>query len=126
LTLLTDYSTLSQLTDVNVYFACVEHIYGTSTHNHAGLRNAVVEAAVTEMNTLLNDLLARKAFFGVMAKTPEFQTDILRFLVNNPDRPVQVMVQQLCVDCGPMPEDQKYIVDQKCRGCGKDTSMEFY
>lgn len=111
---------------MNVYFASITHIYSTTTPTYPALRLAVIEAAVTEINQLLSDPTTQGNFLGLLAKTPDFQTDILRFLVNNPERPVHVMMQQLCEDCGPVTEENKYGVEQKCSGCGKEKSLEFY
>ena len=104
----------------------VRRIYTTTPREHPGLRNAVVEAAVTEMKMLLGSDKEQKSFFEVLAENPEFHTDILRFLADNPERPVQVVIQQLCDDCGPVREEDKYVIDTECRDCGKMKSMEFY
>ena len=78
------------------------------------------------MNTLLGDEGVKRAFFDVMVEVHEFQSDVLHFLVDNPDRPVQVVVQQLCSNCGPMSEENKYVLNIKCKACGNEKSMEFY
>jgi hypothetical protein len=114
------------VTDLKVYFSNVKQIYTTTSREHPGLRNAVIEAAVTEMKTLLDDENVKSSFFEVLREVQGFHTDILRFLADNPNRPVQVVVQQLCDECGPISEEKKYILDTECRGCGKMKSMEFY
>ena len=78
------------------------------------------------MKTLLNCEHVRKSFFEFSVEVPEFHIDVLRWFVDNPDRPVQLVVQQLCEECGPMSEEKKYVLDTECRGCGKTKSMEFY
>lgn len=78
------------------------------------------------MKTLLDRDSVKKSFFEFLVEVPEFHTDVLRWFADNPSRPVQVVAQQLCEECGPMSEENKYVLDTQCRGCGKRKSMEFY
>ena len=68
----------------------------------------------------------KKRFFELMAQVPEFQTDVLLFLADDPERPVQVVVQHLCDECGPMSGEDKYVLEAECRQCGKEKSMDLY
>jgi hypothetical protein len=74
----------------------------------------------------LGNEAVKQNFFELMAHVPEFQTDVLLFLADDPERPVQVVVQHLCDECGPMSGADKYILEAKCRRCGKEQSIDIY
>jgi hypothetical protein len=86
----------------------------------------VIEAAATEMKILLDNEGPENFFLELLTELPEFHTDILRFLADDPSRPVHVVAPQLCEDCGPMIEEKKYVLHIACRGCGKQKCMEFH
>jgi hypothetical protein len=46
-------------------------------------------------------------------------------LVEYPGRPVQVLTQELCEDCGTRNEDDGYKISVACKGCGTDRALCF-
>jgi hypothetical protein len=115
----------NHITDLQVYFSSVKRIYATTSSKHPGLRMAVVEAAIMEMKKILDHEGVKKHFFDVMADVPDYQVDIMMTLIDNPHRPVEVAVQQLCSECGPASEEEPYVVEMKCRNCGEEKTLEF-
>ena len=68
----------------------------------------------------------KQSFFELMAHIPEFQTDVLLFLADDPERPVQVVTQHLCDECRPMSEEDEYVLEERCRLCGKEKYTDRY
>lgn len=61
-----------------------------------------------------------------MAEVPAFQKDVMCTMVENPASQVQVLVPELCEECGPRAEDDGYQVTTTCKGCGVEKTFEFY
>ena len=78
------------------------------------------------MGTLLNNDDVRKSFFTLLMELPEFHTNVLHFLADNPHRPIQIAIQHLCENCGPIKEEEKYVLETECGRCGEMRTVEFY
>ncbi|CCU83041.1 hypothetical protein BGHDH14_bgh03983 [Blumeria hordei DH14] len=112
----------NHVADIDLYFAAVRHIYAAAAM--PGLREAVVEAAVTEMARLLGPE-CRAGFLVLTADLPDFQADIYLFLTHLPMRPVEVVVPALCPTCGPRAHGDGYEVTTACKACGLDCTLAF-
>jgi hypothetical protein len=115
----------TQVTNLDIYFASVVEIYNKTTSAHPGLRNAVVAAAIVEIKTILGEDAVRDRFHEVTVEFPEFQSEILTMMVEHPDRPIEVIIPELCAECGPVDQTQPYVFQAQCRGCGENKSLEF-
>jgi hypothetical protein len=115
------------VSDLSVYFASVRAVYALTTSSNPGLRLAVVEAAICEMRNLLAEGTAvRDGFLALTSEVGQFQADIYALLLRNPTRPLEVLAQELCEECGPREEGDGYEVTTECKGCGKERTLEFY
>jgi hypothetical protein len=119
------YNLNHHVTNLDVYFSSVIDVYASTSNSNPGLRLALVEAAISEMHKILNDAPIKKRFHETTARVPQFQEEIFRFLVANPTRPVQFVMQELCEECGPRPENDNYEVTLTCKGCGEERTLEF-
>lgn len=114
----------NHVADIDLYFAAVRRIYAAAAPTTPGLREAVVEAAVTEMARLLGPE-CRPGFLALTAELPDFQSDIYLFLTHLPMRPVEVVVPALCATCGPRAHGDGYEVTTSCKACGLERTLAF-
>lgn len=78
-----------------------------------------------EMGSLLAGPACNR-FLQIMSDIPDFQAGIMLMLLRNPLRPYEMLVQELCEECGPRNENDTYEVTEECKGCGKEKTLEFY
>jgi len=85
----------NHVNNLEVFFSAVKSIYAHKSSSygageHTGLRLAVVEAAVSEMSTLLAEKL-RERFFRCTKEVPDFQADLYMIMLRHPTRPLEVV-----------------------------------
>lgn len=114
------------VTDLEVYFSSVKDVYSKTTAANSALRIALAKIAISEMRHMLEDEKWWERFVEVTNEVPAFQRDIMAMMVEYPVSQVQVVVQELCEECGPRAEDDGYQVTTACKGCGVDKTLEFY
>jgi hypothetical protein len=89
------YNLNNHVNNLEVFFSAVKSIYANKSSSygageHTGLRLAVVEAAVSEMSTLLAEKL-RERFFQCTKEVPDFQADLYLIMLRHPTRPLEVV-----------------------------------
>jgi hypothetical protein len=110
--------------DLEVFFSAVQEVYSKAKSKNFGLRLAIIEAAVSEMRTLLSHEHAWKRFVSIMAEIPDFQKDMMHVMadlaIDQGENPPPV----LCQACGPRTDGDCYSVELKCNSCGADKSLK--
>lgn len=110
--------------NLEVFFSIVKDVYSKTTANNSAIRQAVVQAAVSEMRMLLGENEAWDRLTTVMAEVPGFQKDIMSVMVEHGDRQVTALPQELCKVCGPRAEGDGYQIQVTCKCCGVEKSLE--
>ncbi|KAJ8068222.1 hypothetical protein OCU04_003790 [Sclerotinia nivalis] len=145
----------TQISNLDIYFSSIKRIYSKTTDKNPGLRNALVEAAVQELDEFWGDEGLKNRFWAVMSENREFWEGVLRLLGNGKEvevrevirevrvpvevervveRVVQVEAEEkeenekeriLCADCGPREDGEEYEVKCVCRECGVERVLSF-
>jgi hypothetical protein len=89
------YNLNNYVTNLEVFFSAVKSIYAHRSSSygageHTGLRLVVVEAAVSEMSTLLTEG-SRDRFLQCTKEVPDFQADLYLIMLRHPTRPLEVV-----------------------------------
>jgi hypothetical protein len=91
------------VTNLEVFYSAVKRIYTHRSSSygageHTGLRLAVVEAAISEMSTLLTEG-PREGFFQCTKEVPDFQADLYLIMLPHPTRPLEVVSISFIFSC---------------------------
>jgi hypothetical protein len=65
-------------------------------------------------------------FFKLTQDVTQFQEDMYLMMLEHPNRPMEVIAPDLCVECGPREDGEAYSVTMKCVGCGKEKTLKFH
>ncbi|KAK6595578.1 hypothetical protein H4I96_09897 [Botrytis cinerea] len=87
----------TQISDLDIYFDCVKRIYGKTTAKNPGLRNALVEAAVQELEGLLENEEVKGKLWRVMSENGEFWEDVIRTLGSRTEVRVREVIREVRV-----------------------------
>ncbi|KAF7865915.1 hypothetical protein EAF04_006079 [Stromatinia cepivora] len=87
----------TQISNLDIYFSSIKRIYSKTTDKNPGLRNALVEAAVQELEGLLGDEELKNRFWGVMMENREFWEGVLRMLGNSKEVEVREVIREVRV-----------------------------
>lgn len=107
------------------FFAAVRAAYATSTPNHGGIRVALLEAGVSELRKIFQGPY-KEDFFKLTRDVAQFQEDMYLMMLEHPDRPMEVIAPDLCIECGPREDGKEYSVVMECIGCNKEKTMTFH
>ncbi|KAM0125160.1 hypothetical protein ACHAP3_009907 [Botrytis cinerea] len=87
----------TQISDLDIYFDCIKRIYGKTTAKNPGLRNALVEAAVQELEGLLENEEVKGKLWRVMSENGEFWEDVIRALGSRTEVRVREVIREVRV-----------------------------
>ncbi|KAF7944302.1 hypothetical protein EAE96_010701 [Botrytis aclada] len=87
----------TQISDLDIYFDCIKRIYGKTTAKNPGLRNALVEAAVQELEGMLGNEEVKGKLWRVMSEIGEFWEEVLRALARRTEVSVREVIREVRV-----------------------------
>ncbi|KAF7926220.1 uncharacterized protein EAE98_006515 [Botrytis deweyae] len=87
----------TQISDLDIYFDCIKRIYGKTTRKNPGLRNALVEAAVQELEGMLGNEEVKGKLWRVMSENGEFWEEVLRALGRRTEVRVKEVIREVRV-----------------------------
>ncbi|KAF5871265.1 putative btb poz domain containing protein [Botrytis fragariae] len=87
----------TQISDLDIYFDCIKRIYGKTTTENPGLRNALVEAAVQELEGMLGNGEVKGKLWRVMSENEEFWEEVLRALGRRTEVRVKEVIREVRV-----------------------------
>ncbi|TGO30005.1 hypothetical protein BPAE_0009g01030 [Botrytis paeoniae] len=87
----------TQISDLDIYFDSIKRIYGKTTTKNPGLRNALVEAAVQELEGMLGNEEVKGRLWKVMSEKGEFWEEVLRALGRRTEVRVKEVIREVRV-----------------------------
>ncbi|KAF7889066.1 hypothetical protein EAF00_009366 [Botryotinia globosa] len=87
----------TQISDLDIYFNCIKRIYEKTTTKNPGLRNALVEAAVQELEGMLGNEEVKSKLWRVMSENGEFWEEVLRALGRRTEVKVKEVIREVRV-----------------------------
>ncbi|TGO69554.1 hypothetical protein BOTNAR_0009g00010 [Botryotinia narcissicola] len=91
------YTLHTQISDLDIYFDCIKRIYGKTTTKNPGLRNALVEAAVQELEGMLGNEEVKSKLWRAMGENGEFWEEVLRALGRRTGVKVKEVIREVRV-----------------------------
>jgi hypothetical protein len=141
-------NSLRRVRDLEVYFQSIRDVYSLPVirdepspppdaqnqpdyHPPAcHLRAEVIDAAFTELSKILSAPPVLARFQEICTEVPQFHADFLNILLEmkleteNCKGEDGQESQPLCESCGP--REERYEIEVRCRGCGKECLYSFH
>ncbi|KAF7897842.1 uncharacterized protein EAF01_008808 [Botrytis porri] len=111
----------TQISDLDIYFDCIKRIYGKTTAKNPGLRNALVEAAVQELEGMLGNEEVKRKLWRVMSENGEFWEEVLRALGRRTEIRVKEVVREVRV---PVEVEVERIIEREVEGRANEQEEE--
>ncbi|THV52995.1 hypothetical protein BGAL_0062g00110 [Botrytis galanthina] len=115
----------TQISDLDIYFDCIKRIYGKTTTKNPGLRNALVEAAVQELEGMLGNEEVKGKLWRAMSEIGEFWEEVLRALGRRTEVRIKEVIREVRVPVEVEVEKiVERVVEREVSGEAKDNEEE--